>query len=292
MQRINLSTPPSTPLLNKQWSPRLSRGLSDSTHTDGNTQAPTAQVHIHCTHTEQKIGKNGLVSNITRPSFHIPVAQFPQLQTTFSVSSERAFFNSQQELSPSPILRDPRCLDLQYRLSAVTDPQAPGEVNFDEIISTIRRNKKTNQDTTIYVHVIRMREVVPCVALNYIYHGQQNRSVINTAATYLGEEVPQSTKIVDFKAHFIRVKHISPNTLLWDCARHIVKSVKQDHGIILQTKDLYVEVSAQDLSHGGPQGIRMTSPETIKNFLRDALPGLLHKHANVVPLQVSAYKKA
>lgn len=291
LQILNPSTPPATPLSQKQWSPRLNRGLSDSTHTDSGLQNSTAQVHIHCTHVEQKVGKNGLVSSITRPSFHVPVAQFPQLQTTFTASAERAFFNSQQELSMSPIVRDPRRLDIQYQLSASTSPQESAEVSFDEIITTIRRNRKANQDTTIHVHVVRVKEVVPHVMLTYTYHGQQNRSVVNITSTYFGEEVLQCTKIIDFKEHLIRVKHLSPNTLLWDCARHIVKSVKHDHGIILQTRDLSVEICGQDQSSGGIQRFKLTSPEHIKTFVRDSLPDLLLRNGNVVQLQVSAYKK-
>lgn len=286
-----ITPPPSSPLSSKYPSPRLNRGLSDSTHTDGDFQHSTSQVHVYCTHVEQKVGKNGLVSSITRPSFHVPVAHFPQLQTTFSASSERAFFNSQQEISASPIVRDPRCLDLQYRLSTTTDPKAPGEVNFDEIIATIRRNKKANRDSTIYVDVVRMKEIVPCVILAYTYHGPQNRSIVSTTSTYFGEETHQCTKIVDFRAHLIRIKHVSPDTLLWDCARHVVRSVKHDHGIILQTRDLTIEMYGQIQVNGGLQTFKLDSPESIKNFMRDSLPGLLLRNGNVVPLQVSAYKK-
>lgn len=289
-QETNTITPLASPFVNKQWSPQLNRGLSESTHTDSGIKITTAIIHIYCTHIEQKLTKNGLTSIITRPSFHVPVAQFPQLQTTFSVSSERAFFNSQQELSRSPIVRDPRYLDLQYRVSKSTSPPA-AEVNFDEILSMVKNNKKANQDTAIHVNVARVKEIVPCVLLTYTYHGHKDHPVASTTSTYFGEEVSRSTKIIDFKAHLIRVKHLSPSTIFWDCARHITKSVKHDHGMILQTRNVYVEISAQDQSNGGVQQFKMTSPESIKSFIRDTLPELLVKNGNVVPLQVSAYKK-
>lgn len=290
-QETNPSTPLALPSPNEQWSPQFSRGHSDSTNSLNSTHIHSPQVHIYCTHVEQKISKTGLVSSTTRPSFHVPVAHFPQLQTTFSASSERAFFNSQQELSASPIVRDARYLDIQYRLLASVSGQAPNEVNFDEIIATIRRNKKANRDTNVYIQVTRVKDIVPCVLLAYVYHGQQYRSVISTISSYFGEEIPQCTKIIDFRAHLIRVKHLSANTLLWDCARHIVKSVKHDHGIILQTRDLSIEIFGQDQNSGGLQHFKMNSSETIRTFMRDSLPGLLQRNGNVVHLQVSAYKK-
>lgn len=247
-------------------------------------------MHVFCTHVEQKLGKNGLLSSVTRPSYHVPASHFPQLQTTFAASSERAFFNSQQELSASPILRDPRLLDLQYRLSPSTNPQAPGEVNFDEMIATIRRNRKAGRDTTIYVHVVRVKEIVPSVVVNYVYHGQRQRSTVS-GITHPGDTVPECTKIVGFKTHLIRTKHLSADTLLWDSARHVVRSVKQDHGIILQTRDLLIEIHSQGQSTDAIYPSRMDSSENIQAWIHDVLPSLLRKNGNVVQLQVSAFKR-
>lgn len=286
---------PSSPLssfsLNENSPPRLNRSISDSTHTDAGVLSPGPLVHVFCTHIEQKIGENGLVSNITRPSYHVPASHFPQLQTTFATSSERAFFNSQQELSASPIARDPRLLDLQYRLSSSINPQAPGEVNFDEIIGTVRRNRKAGRDSTIYIHVVRVNDIVPSVVLNYVYHGQQNRLVVG-GLTHSDDAVPECTKVVGFRTHIVRVKHLSADTILWDCARHVVRSVKQDHGIVLQTRDLAVEIHSQDQSTGAVLPSRMDSSEAIKAWIRDVLPALLRKNGNVVQLQVSVFKKS
>lgn len=240
---------------------------------------------------EQKISNKGIVTSVTRPSYHVPAGRFPQLQTTFAASSERAFFNTQQDLSVSPILRDPGSLDLQYRLSPPVNPESPGEVSFDEIIATIRRNRKAGRDTTIYVHVMRVKDTVPSVVLNYVYHGQRQRSVVSSI-TQFGDAVPECTRIVGFRTHLIRVKHLSADTLLWDCARHVVRSVKQDHGIILQTRELTVEIHSQDQGSGNTYPSKMDSSETIKVWIRDILPTLLRKNGNVVQLQVSAFKKA
>lgn len=267
---------------------RIATNSSEDVNTISSNTALSPHVHIFCTHVEQKLGKNGLISSITRPSFHVPVAHFPQLQASFAASSERAFFNTQQEVSPSPILRDPRWLDLQYGLSP-TNSQTPEEISFDEIVQTIRTNKRKNKDTTIYVHVVRVKDIVPSVLLTFTYFGQRRRPT-DAMSLYFGEEAPPCTKIVDFKPHLIRIKHLSPSALQWDCARHVVKSLKHDHGIVLQTREITIEIFGQDHNTGGLQPFKLNSSKSIESWMKDTLPNLLLKNGNVVPLQIWAYR--